>query len=335
MATLSNSALTLADWAKRIDPGGKTPKIVELLSQTNEILEDMLWQEGNLPIGNQTTQRTGLPIAYWKLVNGGVPTSKSTTVQVVDQGGVLQAWSEVDVTLAELNGNERAFRMSEAEAFVEAMNIEMAQTLFYGNQSLAPQEFTGLSVRYSAIAGAPNASHVISGGGAQSDNSSIWLIVWGKNKVTGFFPKGSKAGLSHIDYGKQVIDAAGTGFASDKMEVFQEKWEWKAGLAVEDWRYAVRVCNLDISNLVGNTTPADIIALMIKAWHRIPSFANGKAAWYMNRTIKEYLDLQERDDVQAGGSLTYDVVDGKPVSSFRGIPVRTCDALLETEATVS
>jgi hypothetical protein len=41
MATLSSNALSLADHAKRVDPEGKIPAIVELLAQTNEILTDM------------------------------------------------------------------------------------------------------------------------------------------------------------------------------------------------------------------------------------------------------------------------------------------------------
>jgi len=60
MATLSSNALTLIDFAKRIDPDGKTPKIVELLAQTNEILDDMKFMEGNLPTGHRITVRTGL-----------------------------------------------------------------------------------------------------------------------------------------------------------------------------------------------------------------------------------------------------------------------------------
>ena len=43
MATLSTTALTLADWAKRIDPNGVVPTVAELLSQTNEILDDAVF----------------------------------------------------------------------------------------------------------------------------------------------------------------------------------------------------------------------------------------------------------------------------------------------------
>jgi hypothetical protein len=82
MATLATGALTLADWAKRLDPDGKVPAVAELLSQSNEILEDAVFQEGNLPTGHRVIIRTGLPTAYWRSINQGIPTSKSTTAQV-------------------------------------------------------------------------------------------------------------------------------------------------------------------------------------------------------------------------------------------------------------
>jgi hypothetical protein len=332
-ATLGTGALTLADWAKRLDPDGKTSTIVELLSQTNEILRDMLWMEGNLPTGHRTTVRTGLPTVAWRLLNQGVNPSKSTTAQIDEQCGMLEAWSEVDVALAKLNGNVAAFRMSEAQAFIEAMNQEMAQTLFYGNGGTAPEEFTGLSTRYSAISGATNAQNVIDGGGTGSDNSSIWLVVWGANTAFGIFPKGSKAGLDHNDYGEVTVETT-AGVAGQRMRAFQERWKWDAGVALKDWRYAVRIPNLDISNLVAKSSAADLVELMIKATHRIPTLGMGRASFYMNRTVFQMLDIQRRDDVIAGGGITYADIDGKKVPHFRQIPIGVCDALLETEARV-
>jgi hypothetical protein len=91
MATLGASAITYADWAKRVDDGYRTASVVELLSQTNEILLDMLVLEGNLPTGHKTTVRTGLPQATWRLLNYGVPAGKSTTAQVTDVCGNLEA----------------------------------------------------------------------------------------------------------------------------------------------------------------------------------------------------------------------------------------------------
>lgn len=334
MAALSTGALTLADWAKRLDPDGKVPTIVELLEQTNEILTDMRWIEGNLPTGHRTTVRTGLPAVAWRLLNQGITPSKSTTAQIDEQCGMLEAWSEVDKDLALLNGNVASFRLSESKAFLEAMNQEVAQTLFYGNSGLAPEEFLGMSPRYSAISGATNGSNVLNGGGpAGSTNSSVWLIVWGENTVTGLFPKGSKAGLTHDDYGEVTVELT-AGVAGSRMRAYQERWQWKAGLCVKDWRFAVRIANINVANLVAKASAADLTELMIKATHVVPSLKMGRAAFYMNRSVYAALDIQRRDDVGSGGGFTYENIDGAMRPTFRGIPVNKVDALLETEAQV-
>lgn len=332
MSTVGSNCLTLADWAKRLDPDGKVPKIVELLSQTNSVLDDMLFMEGNLPTGHRTTVRTGLPTVAWRLLNNGVQPSKSTTAQIDEACAILEAWSEVDKELADLNGNTAEFRLSEAQAFIEAMNQEMASTLFYGNSGVSPEEFTGLSLRYSDPS-ASNGSNVLDAGGGGSDNMSIWLICWGPNSIHGIFPKGSKAGLEHVDKGLVTVETTAA-VAGTRMEAYQDKWGWKTGVAVRDWRFGVRIGSIDKSDLIAKTSAADLSELMIKAMHRIPSLAMGKCAFYMNRTVFQMLDIQRRDDVQAGGQLSYQNVDGVPVASFRGIPVRVCDALTEAETAV-
>lgn len=330
MSTIG-TAVTLLDWAKRKDPNGNVASVAELLNQTNDLLDDMPFMEGNMETGHQYTVRTGLPTVYWRIINQGVPSSKSTTAQAEDKCGMLEARVQVDEALAEMNGNTSAFMLSETRPFAESLNQEMCQTAFYGNAALAPEEFTGLSPRYSAISGATNASHVLSGGGAGSDNSSIWLIGFGEQGVFGMFPKGSMAGLKHQDLGVQdAFDGS-----SNRYRAHMSHWVWKSGVCVKDWRYAVRIANIDISNLVAKSSAADLPELMIKAIHRIPFPKLVNLRFYMNRTCLEMLDIQLRDDVSAGGQLKYEVVDGKPVTSFRGIPIRLSDQLLETEATVS
>lgn len=330
---LTATVLTLGDWAKRLDPDGKVPVVVELLSQTNEVLTDMLWKEGNLPTGHRTTVRTGLPSVAWRLLNAGTTPSKSTTAQIDEQAAMLEAWSEVDVDLANLNGNVNSFRLSEAMAFLEAMNQEMASTLFYGNSGIAPEEFTGLSTRYSSLS-STNASNVITGAGSGGDNSSIWLIGWGDNSIFGIFPKGSKAGLIHEDYGIQTVTVA-AGLGGAKMRAYQERWQWKAGIALKDWRYVVRIPNIDISNLVAKSSAADLIELMIKATYRLPSLNAVRPVFYMNRSVMQMLDIQRRDDIITGAGLTWDTVDGKRQGTFRGIPIRLVDALTQAETAVS
>ena len=337
MATIGNTVLTLADWAKRRDPNGKTADIVELLSQTNEVLTDMLWKEGNLATGEQVTQRTGLPAVYYRLINQGVAKSKSTTAQIVESCSILEARSEVDVDLANLEADVSGFRLSEATAFTEGMNQQMATSLFYGNSTLNPEQFMGLAPRYSSLSAA-NGQNIVAGGGSGSDNSSVWLIVWGAQTCYGVFPKGSMAGLLHEDLG---IGDAFDG-SNNRFRAYMDRWQWKPGVALKDWRYAVRIANIDISALVAESSAANLIKLMIKAVHRIPTMGMGRPVFYMNRSCAQMLDIQRFNVMSgttgstiAGGSISYDQVDGRWVPTFRGIPIRIVDALTEAEATVS
>jgi len=333
MTTVGTNCLTLIDWGKRLDPGGSVAVVTEMLAQTNEVLTNELFMQGNLPTGHRVTMRTGLPTVAWRLLNTGVTPSKSRTAQVDEAVGIMEAWSEVDKDLAELNGDVNAFRLSEAQPFIEAMNQEHASTLIYGNSSTAPEEFTGLAVRYSSST-ATNGQNVIKAGGGGSDNSSVWLIVWGPQTCFGIFPKGSKAGIDHMDLGIETVETT-AGMAGSRMLAYRERWQWKTGICLKDWRYVVRIPNIDISALVAESGNADLQKKMIMATHRIPTIGLGRPSFYMNRTCLEMLDIQTRNDVKAGGGITFENVAGKPTYSFRGIPIGAVDALTEAEALVS
>ena len=331
---------TLLDHAKRLDPDGKISRIAEMLSESNEIMNDVPFKEGNLPTGHVGTIRTGLPDVYWRQINQGVSPSKSETQQVTESVGILEARSQVDVDLAMINGNEGAFRLSEASAFIESMTQEFVQTLFYGTAS-APEEFVGLSSRYSDLSAANSDNILDAGGSDPTDNSSMWLIGWGEDTVHGIYPKGSKAGLSHEDLGKQLIQTSAASGSLDiaTMHAFVDKWQMKAGLFLKDWRYAVRIPNIDMSLLLAkDTNAADLTELMIQAIHRIPNPNKVKLSFYCNRTLIQMLDIQRRDDVGGGGQggfSNYSDQQGQNVLAFRGIPIRLVDQLVESEAPVT
>jgi len=328
MATVGNTALTLTDWAKRLDPNGAIDQVVELLAEDNEIIEDALYLEGNLPTGHRTTVRTGLPAVAWRLLNYGVQPSKSTTAQVTDSAGMLEAFAEMDKDLAELNGNTAAFRLSEDVAFLEAMNQEFADTLFYGNTGIDPEKFLGLAPRYNDLSAA-NADAIIDAGGTGSDNTSIWLVLWGQKTCHMHFPKGSMAGISHKDLGLDVLEDA----AGGKYMGYRTHFQMKAGLTVRDWRYVIRICNIDVSDLGTIANTKNILTWMVQASERIRNPGAGRAAFYVNRTIREKLRLGILEKI--ANNLSWENVAGKRVMMFDEIPVRRVDALLNTEARVT
>jgi hypothetical protein len=339
MATLATSNLTLADWAKRTDPDGRIPIIAELLSQSNEVLEDCVFKEGNLPTGERVVIRTGLPGVYWRALNQGIPSTKSTTAQVDEAAGILEARSEVDKDLAMLNGNTAQFRLSEDSAFLEAMNQTQATTLFYGNPGTDPKQYLGMAPRYSSLSAA-NAQNILSAGGSGSDNTSVFLVVWGDNTVYCHFPKGSKAGLIHEDLGEQTVYNSD----STRLQAYATRYQWKNGLVVKDWRYVVRICNIDVSDLIGQTgtqaasAATNIVKLMARSLYRIPNMAMGRAAFYMNRTVHSGLSIAALDKSQYVLKINEGLSQfGTPYSwlSFLGVPLRRVDAIINAEAVVS
>ena len=329
MATLSANNPTLIDVASRLDPSLNIDKIVELLAATNPVLNDMTFMEGNLPTGHKTTVRTGLPGVTWRKLYGGVQPSKSTTAQVTDSCGMLEAYAEVDKALADLNGNAAAFRLSEDKAFVEAMSQEMASTLFYGNESTEPEAFTGFAPRFNSLS-AQNADNIVDAAGSGSDNTSIWLVVWGPNTCHGIYPKGSTGGVQMRDLGEVTVENVDG--ASGRAQMYRSHYRWDCGLTVRDWRYIVRIANIDVSDLTTVANTKNIINWMIQAAERIPSFGAGRAAFYVNRNIREKLRLGILEKVAA--NLTFETVAGKRVLTFDEIPVMRTDALLNTEARV-
>ena len=346
MATIGSQALTYADWARRMDDGYKVARIIELLSQTNEVLEDMMVVEGNLPTGHKTTVRTGLPQATWRLLNQGVPNAKSTTAQIQDTCGNLETYSVIDKDIADLNGNTQEFRLSEVRAFLEGMSQQVASTLIYGNQFINPERFTGWAPRYStsSTANSQTANNVLSGGGTASTNTSIWIHVWGDDTAHATFPKGKITGLQHRDMGEwPVSDSSGNTY-----QAYRDHFKWEIGYVLRDWRYVVRIANIDVTLLTG-VSAANLINLIVRAIYRLPTQpvsagtiqtsdtpeirANmGRSVIYCNRIIRTYLDLQAMNKTNV--LLRIEEFDGKPITTFRGIPVRTCDAILSNEINI-
>lgn len=332
MAALATTNPTLADWKKSLDPDGSVASVIEILNEQNEILDDLTFMEGNLPTGHRSTIRAGLPTPTWRRLYGGVQPDKSQRVQVTDNTGMLEAYAEVDKALAELNGNTNEFRLSEARAHIESMSQELVDTIFYGNEATAPGKFTGLAPRFNDLS-AENGDNIIVGGSSDTDNFSIWLVVWGPETCHMIVPKGSEAGIQVNDKGQVTIENVdGSG---GRMEAYRTHFRQDAGLVLKDWRYVVRIPNIEKSALTKNAgSGADLIDLMTQALELIPNLNMGRPVFYMPRLARSFLRRQIVNKV-ASSTLGMGEVAGRKVVQFEEVPVRRCDALAGDEAAVS
>lgn len=330
MAALSVMNPTLLDLAKVTDPNGSIADVVEILNETNEILEDMTYVEGNLATGHTFSQRTGIPAPTWRKLYGGVQPNKSTNTQVTNTCGMLEAYAEVDKALADLAGNAAAFRLQEDRAHIEGISQELADTLFYGNETTEPEAFTGFSPYYNSLSAA-NGENIVNGGGSGTDNASIWLVVWSPLTVFGIIPKGSKAGMQIADKGQVTVEDASNGSNTGRYEAYRTHYRLDAGLCLRDWRYVVRIANIDKSALTKDASSgADLPDLMFQAMRKIPNLSRGRPAFYASRDIITMLGRQTAN-LTKNSTLTQEMVGGKMVERFHGIPVRRVDALAADE----
>lgn len=336
MAVLRSGNPTLIDLAKRLEENDKIARIVELLAQKNEIIEDMVWVQANGSTGHKTTVRTGLPGATWRKLYGGVVPNKSTTQQVISTMGMLEAYGEVDKALADLADNREEFLASENSAHIEGMMQEFAQTLMTGNETTEPEAFTGFGPHFDNQS-ALNGENILTSAATpdNADNTSIWLIVWGTNTVHGIYPKGSKLGLQVNYLGEDTIqnanDFVGGSVGGGKFQALVTHYKWDCGLCVRDWRYVVRI-NYDLEDIVANGATGPVLYdLMAKALRRIPNLNAGRPVFYMNRDSMDAYDLQAMHNPTMAFKTIEDA-QGKFVTMFRGVPVRRVDQILSTES---
>lgn len=331
MAVLGNTFVDLIDVYKLQDGCGQIVEVIEMLSEMTPLLDDALAVECNKGTTHLHTVRAGLPEVTWGRLYQGIPNSKGRTTQVEDTTGFAEGLSTIDERLLKLSSNEGAIRLSEATAYLESMAIEVSTKAFYGNSATDPEEFMGFAPRFNDL-GAANGGQIVDAGGVGTDNTSLWFVTWGDNQCHLLYPKGSMAGVQREDMGRQrVTDDSGNAYYAK-----EEMFTWHVGLAVKDWRYVSRVANIDVSLMqAGSVALYDFLRT---AFYRLQNrrVTGGSIAIYCNRDVMEALDALATN---AGTTdnfvrLSRKEVEGEEVITYRGIPIRETDALLNTEARV-
>lgn len=333
MATLSSTYLNLIDIHKANDPA--IGEVIEVLKQQNPILDDAMAMECNDGSQHKHAIRTGLPTPAWGRLYQGIPQSKSTMQAVTDTTGFLEGRSAVDKRVLERAKNPAQIRLAEGRSHLEAMNQEMASGLFYHDTATTPEKFKGLAARFGVKGGGGAGNQIVDAGGTGSDNTSIWFVTWGDHACHLLYPEGSKAGVVREDKGDQrTLDANG-----DPFYIKEELFTWHIGLAVKDWRYVVRIANIDVSDLQAGSV--DLYKFMRKAYWKLQSRRmdgkQSRIAIYANRDVMEALDglgMGTGTGANEFLRLTRKELEGQEVLAYRNTPLRETDAILNTEARV-
>lgn len=341
---------TILDAASRLDPEGKIPVVAEMLSQANDMNDDLPWVEANERTGHEFVFRTSIPAGSWRQYNLGVPYSKSTTAKARVGVGMLEDYSQVDRALAEHSGDVNKFRESEDVAFLEGMSQTIAQTFVYGNTVTNPAEFMGLAPFYNTVntASAQNANNVLDFGGTGSDNSSLWLIGWSPETIFAVYPAKSQAGLTMEDKGDVTpgFDSVGNRF-----EAYTSWFRQQAGLCPKDWRYGVRGANIDVTAAgLAGPDAADLFASMSQMLLLFPKLTKTtsgitktdaptdsaigvRSVFYCNRTVRHWMDVQAMRDRNV--LLRIEDYAGMPIDGYRGIPIKIVDQIVNSESRVT
>jgi len=340
---------TIVDRASRLDGAGKQLAIAEMLSQHNDLWGDVPFMESSEVDSHLFAFRSSIPSGFWRQYNQGVPYAKSTTGKAKVGLGSLEGYSQVDRKLANHTGNPERFCKSEDAAFVEGMGQTMAQSWFYGNVITNPAQFGGLAMFFNTVnpANAANAVNVLDGGGTGSSNTSMWLECFGERTLFGLYPRGSKAGLQTIDHGtaRAAYDALGNPF-----EAYTMYFSHDMGLCPMDWRYIVRLANIDVTAAgLAGANAVDLFLNMDAMLQIVPHISNStsgisdtdayddpapgiRPVFHMNRTLRHWMLAQSLRNKNV--LLSPEDSAGKPWLRFRGIDIKVVDQLLNTETRV-
>jgi len=307
--------------------------IANTLARTNDILQDAPYQEANQQFSHKGAQDASLPSPGFRTFNAGVPSSTAKSRPIIESLAIAEDYAEVDYEEYRLQAKKEQWRQRKDAKHIEGMGQKIAATVFYGDLGTDPASFKGFANRFNLSTTRPNGDitqpyNVQLNGGSGSDTTSIWVIEWDPDECTLLFPRNTKAGIEFEDLGK-VTKELPTGY---KYEVLRSHFIWRCGIFVSDDRRVQRIANIETSG-TANIFDEDRI---IDAILRTPSRGKNKAAIkiYVNLTImsqmwKRFKDKNNVHYVSREGLL------GQQVLDLNGIPVRICDAIVDTETAIS
>jgi hypothetical protein len=136
----------------------------------------------------------------------------------------------------------------------------------------------------------------------------------------------------------------------NRFEAYTVWFRQRVGLCPQDWRYTVRIANIDTTaaGLAGPNAP-DLFALMAEAVILPPALgklsginrtdaprdpgSSVRPVWYCNRTSRHWMDIQSMRNRNVLQSIND--YAGNPTTGWRGVPIKIVDQILVTESALT
>lgn len=337
MTDYTHSWPTMLDVITAFGKDGDLIPTCEVLTKENPWLDYMPWVEASDWNVHAYNVRTGLPTAYIRKVNRGIVPSTGTQARILDPLAVLQSLSQVDDEALKNAPNADMARWAFDKAHAINLGNDHGRYMIYGDPGNDSGEVLGLTQRYNDP-GAGNSDNLLTLGGSGADLFSVWLLAVSPETIACPYPKGSRGGLEVEDLGKQlVVTELPGGTAPRQLVAHTTQFTLRHGLAVMDWRYAVRACNGSLADLKTQSggqaldAPTHLFRVMSRMIDRIPGDGAGtKLMFLMGRGALSYMRVHAMDRTSQVLSIETGLNQfGMPrqTTHFMGIPIFRCDAL--------
>jgi hypothetical protein len=324
MATAMND-LGIVEIAKRTH-FGNVLKVSEVLSRTDEWLQDAVWVACNNIGSHVHTRRLSQPAGSWRKMNYGTAIEVSHTKQITENCGRLEAWSQIDeMVVQSLLGDRQKFISTEELSFVQGLGQTLSTAFIAANTATDPEQFDGLRYRLNSLG-----TYVKGCGGDASDTTSVFFIQWGEDRVHMIFQPdvgGASEGapVKIVPKGLETIqDTAGYPFSG-----YRTQFVVTAGIANHDDRCLTRLANIEDDVSGANIFEPDLAVEVLNSM-----LERGRGAYmYCHQKVLSQLDVMAMDKVNV--LYTIQNLWGEPVSYFRYAPVRQLDAITITETVIT
>lgn len=311
--------------AAQMTHNNDTISVANVLDEVNPFAQDFPIQEAIDITSHVIARTTALPSASFIKVGNGWDAGLGTYSQSRESMAFIKARYQCPEDVMRLQPQPSKYRAQRERDQVEGMSQVFANQLISGSTITTPERFNGLQIRYGTLS-TTRTSYVLGNGSTNTGYlTSMWFVQPSPSTCYLIYPRGSaNVGINKKDEGRVFV----SGDDSKSLWAYVTEFAWDVGLCVEDTRSIKRLANIDTASGSANSINEDYIIQILNNFR-----GNGQIYAYCNEDTKTQLDILAKDK----GNVQYlpDSPWGKGILSFRGVPIKVCDAITSTETTVS